>query len=363
MFFLLLITSVFASKSFFHQSPLDSIITNFEILKLPLLIFYAFIFEKEKIEVEQIKKTILVFVCIEIVVEIIFKGHDKASLTAGEGILNADKLPKNFIRFGVYYFFALFIRKGKFLYGFISLFLLFFPNVVTDFQRGYFAIALFVMSMTFLFFKKKTSSVNTTLIIITLTALLLMLILTLNFSNAFLDKVEAKYSSVLSGISKGKGEDVSVNYRFFELKVGADFFRKSPVIGVGKLIGATTEKVVGKPYYPSDIGIMGIMATFGILGLVVYTYLFFQGSKSYFSILKKSKIYTAFTIGLACYGIHLALESLQTGGIMFHPVLFAFVCLLLIYSKRSDELQTFPANDSEVLLFNPDSTKNTIANS
>ncbi|MGN6616905.1 MAG: O-antigen ligase family protein [Ilyomonas sp.] len=351
LFLFLLFNSIIASWMAVHQSPLDSLKANIAYLQLFLLVFYAFIFSKKKISIEGFKKAFIVFIFLELIFLVLFQGQDKDAVKTGDAMIAADHVSKNFIRLGVMCSFSIFLKKGKTLYGLIAIFLLCFPNIISDFQRAYFTIALMMMGLSFILVKKTTKSVNQFLLGGALALIFLIVIVTFNFSNGIISTVTQKYSAVIAAMQGNKQEsDPSVRIRFWEAKVALQFFKDNPLIGSGRPGPTAFYNLLGRVYYPADVGVVGVLGTFGIIGFLIYGYLFFLAVKLFIKVLQRSKAYSAFTIGLTIYCLNLAIESLQTGVLLLRPAFFLFIYLLARYSKQTDEETELENVESEAIV-------------
>lgn len=88
----------------------------------------------------------------------------------------------------------------------------------------------------------------------------------------FLEKNLKLYVTALETISGEKVSESSTNIRFMESKIAMDGFVKHPLMGVGFLSTKWNDgfRSVNKHFYPVDVGILGNLYVYGILGTLVF---------------------------------------------------------------------------------------------
>ena len=274
-YFALLIVSVLAATLLCHQKFLESLAAQLEFLQIFTLAFYAYAYKNRKLEVRDFEKYIKYFLILNLIIVVAFRNYVSTgtSLVGSHALVfKYNYLPVQFIRFGVIYFFVLFLKRGKYIYGLFCVFLLVFPNVMLKWERGYFFYTIMLMCLTVMLIRKSQRFFSK--IIVGTFILLLLLVVAISFSGSFGASILTKYGDIISGVSQGSSGDASVNYRLKEIPAGLKLFAKDPLLGSGKLNSANSVIVTGIEYYPSDIGVIGILSTYGIVGVIVFVAVF-----------------------------------------------------------------------------------------
>ncbi|MFM7015491.1 MAG: O-antigen ligase family protein [Bacteroidota bacterium] len=88
----------------------------------------------------------------------------------------------------------------------------------------------------------------------------------------FLDKNINLYVTAVETLTGEKVAESSTNVRFMESKIALDGFVKHPIMGVGFLSTKWNDgfRSLNKHFYPVDVGILGNLFVYGILGTLVF---------------------------------------------------------------------------------------------
>jgi hypothetical protein len=131
-------------------------------------------------------------------------------------------------------------------------------------------------------------------------------------------------------------KDSSIEARVWQTEIAVKSIEKHPITGVGRIRGDLIEKVAGHSYfYVSDIGLIGILFSFGIFGILAFImqirYLFLQYTKGRFMTLRNS-------IDFKIYILFILAHTVMTGRSINTPVEFV-VLVALIEIVRIRNLQ------------------------
>jgi hypothetical protein len=93
----------------------------------------------------------------------------------------------------------------------------------------------------------------------------------------FLDKNINLYVTAVETLTGEKVAESSTNVRFMESKIALDGFIKHPIMGVGFLSTKWNDgfRSLNKHFYPVDVGILGNLFVYGIIGTLVFYIPFF----------------------------------------------------------------------------------------
>jgi hypothetical protein len=117
--------------------------------------------------------------------------------------------------------------------------------------------------------------------------LFLMLVLGLTAPD-FLSKNLSLYANAFETLTGEKVAESSTNIRFLESKIALDGFNEHQAIGVGFLSTRWNDgfRMINKYFYPTDVGILGNLYVYGIIGTLIF-YIPFINSFSYRKRLRK----------------------------------------------------------------------------
>lgn len=329
--------TVVITKKQYNQSFGDGLTAQIDTFQVFILAFYAYAFKTGKIVINDLEKVIKYSIIINLIILVLFRDYVSVSTTSsGHSVtFKSNFLPKEFVRLGVMYYYAAFLKRGKYIDLFIASFLLFFPNVLIHFERGYFAVAFLLMGLTMFFARKSKKAVMN--FIISIFVATMSLIMLISFVGDIGGAQIQRYSDIISGISGTHVSDPSVTYRLKEIAAGAKLYTNDPILGSGKIKQVNSQLIVGIDFYPTDIGVIGMLDTYGIVGLVVFIIMFIISGILYVKILKRVNRYSIFTIGIATYVFAICINSIQTGVIINQPAYWAFLYMVCLYSKNTDD--------------------------
>jgi hypothetical protein len=160
---------------------------------------------------------------------------------------------------------------------------------------------------------------------------LVLMIISFNKSETS-NKITDKFTQMKMAFNSeetGKIDDASIFVRLREIDFAVSGFMENPISGKGLIRSSKQKDIIGDIYFfPGDIGIYGILFTFGIVGILVFLY--------YIRWIVKIK-YTQLNLifsGFYIYSIYSLMFTLKDGFIMLSPTQFIF-CIMLI--KLSQE--------------------------
>lgn len=333
---ILLLTGIIASHVNLGQNLISASLGSFSIFYgYSIFIFIAW--ESNGLKFEKVFKIILLYMWIYLGITVIFsligfQGVYVSPLSGNELEIHPGKFSKLIFWFGLCYFFVKFILKDKLRY-LLYVFLIFLGTQVQDIQRGDFIVSFLV----FLFILYKFRSRNPVKKIILFSPFLLLPFI-IFFSNSNLSKqIAEKFNPVarLVNNNTGKIDDSSIAIRIIEFNYAIENIYKSPFFGNGLIRSSEKEKLIGNIYfYKGDIGIVGVLYCFGIMGLLIY-FLYWK------ILLKKFRNYQSVLYNsIFFYLIFLMVYSLKDGNVMYNPANFIFFLLILeVYDLKFDEIQ------------------------
>jgi len=248
----------------------------------------------------------------------------KSPFTGTEMIVEVSRLNKNIINLLSIYYLALFFMKRTNRYMVIS-FILFGANFFGDFQRYIFIC--FILTVLLGFFVQRSVLIRIRLLPIALASFIAG---TAFLSNADYGRlIMKKYSDVgFLFADQGSKTDYSVSARLWESDIAINGFWEHPLLGNGVFRSGVKEQLFGDVhFYLSDVGLLGILYAFGIIGLIV----FLLQLRFYFSISPSSII----DLWVKLSVLFTMLYSILTGTSILMPSVFMVVILIRSMGDRS----------------------------
>ena len=324
----LIFSSILSSVLIIKQDFFSSIIAIQHIFKGFSLIFIFYLYASKKIELNIIFKNLMYFIWIFTTFLTIasltkFSFTYLSPISGKQLVITANKYSKDILYFGELFFLAKYYFTNKSI-NLIYLVAIFISTQLYDIQRG----DLIFFSLTFLIslylFRKKVSS-SKIYFLLPIVFLIGFLFVKNSDSSTKISQKFTQLAMVFDEEESGKIDDASIFVRLREIEFALVGFSKHPISGNGLIRSSKQENLLGKIYfYPSDIGIYGILYTFGLIGIfifIVFVRKLFHFKFSRFNILSS---------GLFLFLIYSILYSLKDGIVIFNPTQFLF-CYLIIY--------------------------------
>ena len=232
-----------------------------------------------------------------------------------------------FLIYGVGYYFLLGLRLRRLKYYGLAA-LLFIGSVGHSGRFSSLSIAL-----TLLFFLYRSRRVEQATISLTKFCVLAIIICAAAYliSPDFISKRGEQFSDALTVVFKGtQVEDVSANVRILETGVATTYIKKHPLIGNGVLSNqwnGGANAVIGDYLYATDIGVIGVMYSYGILGILIFAYQFWFAWKAASRLPKEAS--TLFSEASKAFLFYLTIFSLGSGAFVFNAEIPLFFIGLL----------------------------------
>jgi len=160
---------------------------------------------------------------------------------------------------------------------------------------------------------------------------LLLIMLTVfqgDFVTNFIDKLGDSFSVVITGKASG---DSSADARISEFLLALPLILDNWLLGNGVVSNQWNggyEGVLGGYFYPSDLGLIGAIFNYGVLGVIVFAYQFVFGVK-FSKILDMSGLRSPLIDALKVMLLYIALHSVFTGMFVYRPeISLAFIGVL-----------------------------------
>lgn len=325
----LMLVSIVTSHQYLGQNILSGIIGNIAILKLGSVIFAYYLMRRYRIATVKLVAIVKNMGWVLFVFYLwMFIGNIHFTFTSvftGSTVqMGVGKLDNSFINFSSILYLGSFFYRGKTKYLVFSL-ILFSSNMLEDFQR-FASIAYIITLASGIFFSKNK---RTILKFVPYTLLIILMSLFLFSYSDYGVKIQDKFESAFTifEFDAGASNDSSVNVRVLEAEYALKEFSKHPVLGNGKLREENISKTVGDlHFYLSDIGLVGVLYVFGLLGILVYLFQVGQFTKM--------RIFSDPSMGLKLYMIFILFFTLLTGATIYKPGAFFIILMLYLFEIK-----------------------------
>jgi hypothetical protein len=292
--------------------------------------------EKRKIDIELTLKKLMWFIWVfagfvAVVSYLNWTYTFTSPLSGNELAVTGAKYDKSIIFFGAIYYLVRYFNKGNFRYLIYTV-LLFSSTQIYDIQRGDFVFMGFIGLVVLLYYRK---SMGTKKLIIL--SPVIMIIIAIGIGTSDLTQFNTKFQQLFL-LAEGKDanqiQDASVFIRIQETDFALNGFYTHPVTGNGLMRASAKESLIGNIYfYPADVGIIGILYTFGSLGLGLLILILIHLIKLF--RLKSSLLSSVFLI----YTVFIFVSSMKDGSILFFPLqaVLSFTLIHVLYYNFSQK--------------------------
>lgn len=258
-----------------------------------------------------------------------FVGYGKGFVD-GEGSESGAsfKLSGIFIIFGIFYYAFLGFRKKVEKYYLMAG--LFFIFLLGDAGGRSLTVAMLTAFIFFAYrWSRRARLINFLPKILVVS---MMLLGAAYFANpkAVSSRVE-KFSDAFAVVFTGKEvQDVSANARIFETLIATPYVQKNPLLGSGNISTQWKggyEGVLGGYFHPSDIGVVGVLYMYGVVGLLLFAWQYWFAIKT--AIRLPTQIHSPLLDATKGILLYLAINSLATGFFVHYAeISFLFIALL-----------------------------------
>lgn len=332
------ILSGMAALNEFQQPLLYGTLAQRNMLLGTLALMTIYAVRKNIIRIADIEKSLLVLSWGTLVLYVLMNAFlnpvdflgDKGGFVGGGGVSEASfKFRTEFIVFGFMYYALIGYRSRK-----IRPWLLTTPFILFLIFVGGGRSLLVSIFASLLFFIWRWGTLSRLIVFMPKLLFFLMFSIVIMYAtNAeyignLLDKFDSAITVVLTG---DETNDASANARIIETAIALPYIEKHWVMGNGDISnqwGGGYEGVLGGYFYPSDIGIFGVMYMYGLLGMLLFLAQF-QFAFRYSKMIARYNIQTPLIDATKGYLLYFAIHSLVTGRFAHYSEVSLFFIALL----------------------------------
>jgi O-Antigen ligase len=268
LFILLMAGSILSANIIYKQSIMSGFIANSPMYLCGSVFLMYFTFVRYKIDLEFAKPYFLTLSwSIFFVFTALFLLGTSFESSSTDNVFGFGTLKKGVINLGAIIYLVYFFKRNKYLYLFLSVFL-FSINHWADFQRYIFFVYIMIAASMLYTYRSKTVSTKAIAVILFIVPMAVTVLSTTNFGAKFAEKLGAV--SALIEEDSSDEMDSSIDARISQTAIALESIKKYPLTGIGRIRASNKNMVTGSEYFHvSDIGILGIIYSYGILGIVI----------------------------------------------------------------------------------------------
>ncbi|WP_422081503.1 O-antigen ligase family protein [Ulvibacterium sp.] len=272
---LLMLTSIFTCYIHYGQSLVSGFVANVKFYHTGSVILFVYFFRKYKLSPPKyisiiIKLGWILLILLALMVITNFEFINESELTGKIVSIHAGKVDKTLINLIAIFWFSKFLYKSNYEYLLYSL-LFFAGNHFYEIQRFNLLTILLIIGVGFI--KNKNSKSKIKVIMPAIFAIVLTAIFLFNTTegdsliNRFYEAAKIVTEEDASNIN-----DPSTAIRIFEMDFALERFKEHPFFGNGFFRASEKDNVIGAGiyFYPLDIGLYGVLYSFGILGMIIF---------------------------------------------------------------------------------------------
>jgi hypothetical protein len=327
------------SRRVFGQDLLDGLLSDINYYMLFVIVYLHYCLENTERQVRLLEQTVVAIGIVSFVVigaTLIFAPDMEFSVPSFSGtseyVFKSKNLTSPCIIWSAFVFLARYRSSGR--YSSLALFLMFafFPMFYSN-ARSYSAALAICLLVFFLRDLKTVAKANVAVLLIF--SLLSFGVATASSSGlrAFLLEKQGLFENALSVVSGANGDDSSANVRVPEAELALNYFNENPVLGCGKIRESRKSEFLGEYFHSSDVGILGVLFNYGLVGLLVlgYQILVFAGRFNRPEIRDNP-----FFLGTSLFLLLLYIQSFFTGFFAYRIGMTFLLLGILLYGPRRE---------------------------
>jgi len=340
LFIALLVLSILSANLIHRQSYLSGFIASSSIFIVGTSFLLYYLLVRFSISMELVRKSILSVAWVFLAFfAILFLLHIQfPSSTSSDTVFGFQSLRKGIVNLGAIIYLVQFFKKSHFKYLAFAL-ILFSVNHWADFQR--YILFVFAMCIGVLLFNYRKRTVGLKIIAgaIFVVPILVTVLSVTPIGQEFAKKMSATFE--IFEEDSDDFSDSSMAIRVTQSLFAFESIKKYPLTGVGRIRSSEKDKVAKTSYFHvSDIGLIGILYSYGIFGLFIF---FKQSHYVWKGFSKNGLIKEGPSAEFKLFLLFLIIHSILTGRSLNSPA--EFMCMLVFVEVGRKELNAQTEGD------------------
>ena len=339
LFALLFIQSIISPIIIYDQTFIEGILSSSALITAGVGLLFYFVTVKYRIKIEFISRRIRTIAWLLFSLYVIMHFTESTFTIGNSKEFGVQSFKKTTINLAAFIYLTRFFRDSNFRYLFFSVLLLSISHL-EDFQRVVFFLSIFSFGLLLYSFRRNTAGFRFLISLTFIIPLFGIILNTTNLGETIIDKTNDALE--IFETERDNYTEASVGARVIQSEYAIGIISKYPVTGVGKLNNDNKEEITGLSYfYISDIGLIGVMYSFGILGILIYLIQVYYWI-SYYS--KKGFAQNEETIPFKIFLFFLLVHSIFSGISVIDPVSVIILIALIEIGRMNNKLEL---NDNE----------------
>ena len=329
------IFSAAQANKVFGQSILDGLLTHLNHFYFLIIIYLFYYFKYKKNPLLELEKSILLLGYISVIIltplkiffsdyEIIISSFDGST----EYIYSVYSLSSAFIVWTGFIYLAKYKNSNKSLVKallFISYPILFYN------ARSYLIILIITLAIFIYKELDKHLRLKGALLLFGLFNILFVSYLISPTIKTFFDDKSDLFADAINIIDSSKEvEDISANVRALEVGIALPYIEEYYLFGTGVLNTSTKKENLEEWFFPNDIGLIGVIFNYGLIGMAVFMYQFKLFNRRFKNVMiKKNNLLLGTTYYLLLYYI----SSIFSGSFVYGIGICFLLLGILIYGE------------------------------
>lgn len=329
------IFSAAQANKVFGQSILDGLLTHLNHFYFLIIIYLFYYFKYKKNPLLELEKSILLLGYISVIIltplkiffsdyEIIISSFDGST----EYIYSVYSLSSAFIVWTGFIYLAKYKNSNKSLVKallFISYPILFYN------ARSYLIILIITLAIFIYKELDKHLRLKGALLLFGLFNILFVSYLISPTIKTFFDDKSDLFADAINIIDSSKEvEDISANVRALEVGIALPYIEEYYLFGTGVLNTSTKKEKLEEWFYPNDIGLIGVIFNYGLIGMAVFMYQFKLFNRRFKNVMiKKNNL----LLGTSYYLLLYYISSIFSGSFVYGIGICFLLLGILIYGE------------------------------
>lgn len=261
---------------------------------------------------------------------------DLGSLVSdGGGVFNEFHLPMPFIIFGLMYYISKWMLSDRIYYGMFAIPFIVFIVSGNNGRILNISIAIGLMAVAWIGSPHKRVKNIVSAVMFALVAMLAVSFLNPDKIGVMIEKYNDAFAAVTGAQSV---DDISANARIIQTNIVWPYIDDSPIIGAGVLSNEWNggyQQMFGY-FHPSDLGIIGLMFTYGIVGILFFwfQYALFVRITPLVNFMSKKVLGNVFLLAIYANLLVMIIASLISGIFVLVPEQSLFFFAIIIAQAK-----------------------------
>jgi hypothetical protein len=248
-------------------------------------------------------------------------------------VYNVSKITSPCLEWTGFIYLAKYKKYNKWIYFILFLLFASYPIIYCN-ARSYTVVLTVSLAIFYIKELRISAKANIAILFILVVGMFVSMIGISSSIRFFVFQKMNLFEDSLSVLQGNKVEDSSANARLVENELAIGYIKENYILGSGVLKPSTQKEYIDEHFYPTDIGIIGVIFNYGVLGLVILLYQLRIFRNAFIEPITRN---STLVLGTAYYLLFQYIYSIFTGGFIYNIGLCFLLLGVLAYGRRSIE--------------------------